>query len=685
MKQQASQLMYTLESRYGTITVFGKDVTSNTDALMNQVYKDTIITSDICYLFPLDPININLGQLTTIQSILLIGLLTTLDLNKTKVKLSASNVFEFYKLIRSVGGRARYYNDKIAQYVLSLSGNSEKLKRFDTMDVIRGVNVNKLVSSLRQSVLVGFLADDIDISQTITNRYSDSELDLDERFVQLLRQYGISVYLGSSLAKSIIDLIGINKSTTTNEPTSNILTNLPETLMETATLAILLSKLIKNIQLPRVYTSTSYNCQCSITITLVANSTRQFYENIFVPSLYLTGMTLQQAGPDYLNRFEATNRLIKDILAILQNYSQLFAGEPHYVTLLVPGKIFIPLGIITDFNLQTSKETFANGWPKKVTINLTVSDIANIVVATKDLKYLAQPTLPLFTGAYFFDPIKYILEQDISKLDNEFQSREIMLAMGHPILKTLTKDRLSIETGTGATGPIAPPKKDTYTKPNAKTRKPIKTTGCNNYVIINGEQVPVKVKYERGRITTYILRNNRWEFTENDNVRKQLQQQLSRSGRLCLDEVSLYCNGNTVATQYSASSLISQIPSILYDNRFRFASSVPLDVRAGLGYHAGTDIPTGSTEIDMGTDIINRISRYFGICSFVSSDANYILRAKTSDGKIVIVDMKHYKISGTKYISKLSTGHHFHIAVFEYYNGKWELVDLSRVAGIPRR
>jgi hypothetical protein len=67
LKQQASQLMYTLESRYGTITVFGKDVTSNTDALMSQVYKDTIITSDICYLFPLDPININLGQLTTIQ------------------------------------------------------------------------------------------------------------------------------------------------------------------------------------------------------------------------------------------------------------------------------------------------------------------------------------------------------------------------------------------------------------------------------------------------------------------------------------------------------------------------------------------------------------------------------------------------------------------------------------------
>jgi hypothetical protein len=643
--------MYTLESRYGTITVFGKDVTSNTDALMSQVYKDTIITSDICYLFPLDPININLGQLTTIQSILLIGLLTTLDLNKTKVELSASNVFEFYKLIRSVGGRARYYNDKIAQYVLSLSGNSEKLKRFDTMNVIRGVNVNKLVSSLRQSVLVGFLADDVDISQTITNRYSDSELDLDERFVQLLRQYGISVYLGSSLAKSIIDLIGINKSTTTNEPTSNILTNLPETLMETTTLAILLSKLIKNIQLPRVYTSTSYNCQCSITITLVANSTRQFYENIFVPSLYLTGMTLQQAGPDYLNRFETTNRLIKDILAILQNYSQLFAGEPHYVTLLVPGKIFIPLGIITDFNLQTSKETFANGWPKKVTINLTVSDIANIVVATKDLKYLAQPTLPLFTGAYFFDPIKYVLEQDISKLDNEFQSREIMLAMGHPILKTLTKDRLSIETGTGTTGPIAPPKKDTYTKqkdtytkPNAKTRKPIKTTGCNNYVIINGEQVPVKVKYERGRITTYILRNNRWVFTEDDNVRKQLQQQLSRSGRLCLDEVSLNCNGNTVATQYSASSLISQIPSILYDNKFRFASSVPLDVRAGLGHHAGTDIPTGSAKIDMGTDITNRISRYFGICSSGSSDANYILRAKTSDGKIVIVDMKHYEI-----------------------------------------
>jgi hypothetical protein len=655
LKQQASQLMYTLESRYGTITVFGKDVTSNTDALMSQVYKDTIITSDICYLFPLDPININLGQLTTIQSILLIGLLTTLDLNKTKVKLSASNVFEFYKLIRSVGGRARYYNDKIAQYVLSLSGNSEKLKRFDTMDVIRGVNVNKLVSSLRQSVLVGFLADDVDISQTITNRYSDSELDLDERFVQLLRQYGISVYLGSSLAKSIIDLIGINKSTTTNEPTSNIPTNLPETLMETATLAILLSKLIKNIQLPRVYTSTSYNCQCSITITLVANSTRQFYENIFVPSLYLTGMTLQQAGPDYLNRFETTNRLIKDILAILQNYSQLFAGEPHYVTLLVPGKIFIPLGIITDFNLQTSKETFANGWPKKVTINLTVSDIANIVVATKDLKYLAQPTLPLFTGAYFFDPIKYVLEQDISKLDNEFQSREIMLAMGHPILKTLTKDRLSIETGTGTTGPIAPPKKDTYTKqkdtytkPNAKTRKPIKTTGCNNYVIINGEQVPVKVKYERGRITTYILRNNRWVFTEDDNVRKQLQQQLRRSGRLCLDEVSLYCNVNTVATQYSASSLISQIPSILYDNKFRFASSVPLDVRAGLGHHAGTDIPTGSAKIDMGTDITNRISRYFGICSSGSSDANYILRAKTSDGKIVIVDMKHYEIEWNK-------------------------------------
>jgi hypothetical protein len=244
---------------------------------------------------------------------------------------------------------------------------------------------------------------------------------------------------------------------------------------------------------------------------------------------------------------------------------------------------------------------------------------------------------------------------------------------------------LSIEIGTGATGPIAPPKKETYTKPNAKSRKPIKIIGCNNYVVINGELVPVKVKYERGRITTYILRNNRWIFTEDDNVRKQLQQKIRQSGRLCLDEVSLYCNGNIVTTQHTASGLISQIPSILYNNRFRFASSIPLDVRPGLGHHAGTDIPTGSPKIDMGTNIMNRLSRYFGICSFGSRDANYILRARTSDGKIVVVDMKHYEIKDTKYISKLSTGHHFHIAVLEYYNGKWELVDLSIVAEIPIR
>jgi hypothetical protein len=49
--------------------------------------------------------------------------------------------------------------------------------------------------------------------------------------------------------------------------------------------------------------------------------------------------------------------------------------------------------------------------------------------------------------------------------------------------------------------------------------------------------------------------------------------------------------------------------------------------------------------------------------------------------------MKHYKIdkeTRRKYISTLSSGYHFHIAVFEYYNGRWELVDLSLVAGIQR-
>ena len=93
----------------------------------------------------------------------------------------------------------------------------------------------------------------------------------------------------------------------------------------------------------------------------------------------------------------------------------------------------------------------------------------------------------------------------------------------------------------------------------------------------------------------------------------------------------------------------------------------------------------------MGTDIRSKIRQYFGICEFVFkyasknvSDVTYILRAETSDGKTVIVDMKHFRIDGRQYKSTLPSGYHFHIAVLEYYNGKWELVDLSLVAGIQR-
>jgi hypothetical protein len=265
-----------------------------------------------------------------------------------------------------------------------------------------------------------------------------------------------------------------------------------------------------------------------------------------------------------------------------------------------------------------------------------------------------------------------------------------MLAMGHPILKTVTKDKLNVVTGTGATGPIVLSKKeqkrDTYIPPRAQTKTPIKSTGCNNYVTINGKQVPVMVKYEYGRITTYIPgEKGGWVRTEREDVRIQLQRQLiSNSGRLCLDQVSFVCDGGTAEPRIDAYNLISQIPIILYDNKFTRASSVPLDKRTGRGHHAGTDIPTGKDKVVMKTDIRSKISQYFSICEVVHNDVTYILKAKTSDNRIVVVDMKHFEIKGTTYISKRPSGHHFHIAVFEYYNGRWELVDLSLVARIQR-
>ncbi|MGC8771824.1 MAG: hypothetical protein ACP5Q5_11310, partial [Brevinematia bacterium] len=76
-----------------------------------------------------------------------------------------------------------------------------------------------------------------------------------------------------------------------------------------------------------------------------------------------------------------SKRNLADLLDILPIY-----GPPFYVSCIIPGKVFIPFGLITDMSVSydTAGSSMIGGQPTTVKVELTITDMTDIVMYNYD-------------------------------------------------------------------------------------------------------------------------------------------------------------------------------------------------------------------------------------------------------------------------------------------------------------
>ncbi|MBD6956123.1 MAG: hypothetical protein F9Y92_05735 [Thermoplasmatales archaeon] len=175
------------------------------------------------------------------------------------------------------------------------------------------------------------------------------------------------------------------------------------------------------ISLPHIYTNSERRATVTLNLKLRANSVYEFYDNIVIPLLYLEALALPRKyrGADKIlgvdtkklvpeddqkpqqtddkkqdkkqdnkqnnkqdqGKITESKKNLADLLDILPIY-----GPPFYVSCIIPGKVFIPFGLITDMNVSydTAGSSMIGGQPTTVKVELTITDMTDIVMYNYD-------------------------------------------------------------------------------------------------------------------------------------------------------------------------------------------------------------------------------------------------------------------------------------------------------------
>jgi len=107
-----------------------------------------------------------------------------------------------------------------------------------------------------------------------------------------------------------------------------------------------------------------------------------------VPLMYLQALTLprkllyndKNQNPTILNNQDLSEKTIK-ILASFLNVMPTY-GPSFYVSVIIPGKVFIPFGIIQEMTVSYNNTfgAFYSGQPIVVEVNLTIEDLTPIIL-----------------------------------------------------------------------------------------------------------------------------------------------------------------------------------------------------------------------------------------------------------------------------------------------------------------
>ena len=236
------------------------------------------------------------------------------------------------------------------------------------------------------------------IQQVITGLHAFATKFLPGLFVNLAIVQNILLYLQNRFQTEVTEVNDEQESVLTRtvrqyfkQFVGHIVGNTADGLQKALNfLAPLVYYLAYNIHLalPKIYSYAERNLSLNLTLTFKANSAITVYENIMVPLMYLQALTLprkllynnKNQNPTILNNQDLSEKTIK-ILASFLNVMPTY-GPSFYVSVIIPGKVFIPFGIIQEMTVSYNNTfgAFYSGQPIVVEVNLTIEDLTPIIL-----------------------------------------------------------------------------------------------------------------------------------------------------------------------------------------------------------------------------------------------------------------------------------------------------------------
>lgn len=388
----------------GSSVFIGKDVCNyDNDPIMDQVMLDTIIASDWLHVIAWKPKKIEPSKATSFIQIALGALLLiegSLGEDYSAIMESFlfrdNSQYNIPQLVQKYFDHFRDYQKRAADF------HSLDFKQSNTFNR----NVSSAIQKLGKADKIFYLTSDITIStQFNTQLVEDPMVQLFQVFQQMVNSIAQNILIGATTIKLAGDVLESYLGELMQQISSalaGITSKLGslEAVKDFFTQLFILFGLLSDPALPAMLGKTTYTTQVDVTVRLYANTMANFPENVFVPLLSMFAICTPRNLRAELLDTNVQNKYLKAVFELLAktSLSAIFPTSPPILSVIVPGKVYIPFAAPRSFSINISDESFTSGHPKYVDVQMTFVDLLPIVVFASNPNISAPSYNPLFGG-----------------------------------------------------------------------------------------------------------------------------------------------------------------------------------------------------------------------------------------------------------------------------------------------
>lgn len=424
--------------------------------------NDLLLTRPFVYIVPHEPLmwvsKFEGGHKYSSTLRHLAYLLLLLNQGDLLEKMSDRTYYDFLRLTRLASrSYKRIYDQYIKKAIEHTVGNkvlaeigaffagSDNTTIFKETVRIPDAVINRLRSRIQNldSRIPIFVPNDIDIVYSVQNDFDeDPLLDIVQKVLSFLNQLAEHLFITGQVldfAKQYLSnfadvIASVLKGNVSAESKINQVQDYEFVIEDegarmdilATTLAIVYFAIHQRVtMLPKVFTRHYFNSSVTLKFSLIAETPEQILDNIYIPLAYFSALSspIKLNLKNIVGKIDTESMIGKFVNAIIEVVNRgPFALQPLYLTLIIPGKIFIPFGGVSEFRFTIDDDTsFYGGHPKKVDVELTIQDLSNGVVMFMD-DSTANNTLlrssPGFAGILMYDHLKKHIIEAIMATDN---------------------------------------------------------------------------------------------------------------------------------------------------------------------------------------------------------------------------------------------------------------------------